>query len=104
MAKLTPEGKVKADMKAWLDSIGAWYFMPVKHLYGRVGIPDIIICLRGVFISVEAKRPGNEDGSTPTQKDCANAIRAAGGIAVVATSVAQLQERIKEYFDAHESQ
>jgi hypothetical protein len=96
---MTPEGRVKDDCKRWLDWVGAWYFMPVKHLYGRVGIPDIIICLYGHFVTVETKRPGNEDGSTAMQKECAKAVWDAGGTALVVSSV----EKLKEYLYAHQS-
>jgi hypothetical protein len=98
----TPEGNVKADIKAWLEWLGWWYLMPVKHTYGRVGIPDFLICAGGYFLAVETKRPGNEDGATPRQKEELQAVRTCGGWALVCTSLDQLKEfcyadpRIKE--------
>jgi hypothetical protein len=88
----TPEGAVKDDVKAWLKEIGAWYFMPVKQFYGRVGIPDFIICMFGEFVAVETKRPGNERGSTERQKEEAVAIAVAGGIHLVISNVEQLKD------------
>ena len=88
----TPEGRVKDDVRDWLAEVGAWYFMPVKQFYGRVGIPDFIICMFGVFIAVETKRPGNEGGSTARQKEEAVAIAVAGGIHLVISNVEQLKD------------
>jgi hypothetical protein len=36
---MTPEGKVKARLKAMLDKLGIYYFMPATGGYGRSGIP-----------------------------------------------------------------
>jgi hypothetical protein len=43
---MTPEGKVKKAVKEYLQSIGAWYYMPVTNGMGRVGCPDILVCYR----------------------------------------------------------
>lgn len=95
----TPEGYVKDDLKAWFKEIGAYYIMPVKERHGRVGIPDFLVCLGGLFFGIECKRPGNEGGSTPRQKDEAIAIREAGGIALVISDV----EQLKDYCYANQS-
>lgn len=89
---MTPEGNVKSDIKAWLKWLGWWYFMPVKERYGRVGIPDFIINAAGYFLAVETKRPGNEDGATPRQKEELQAVRDSHGHAIVCTSLEQLKD------------
>ena len=50
----TPEGRVKDKVKAYLDSIGAYYFMPVQTGYGKRTL-DFLICYDGQFFSVETK-------------------------------------------------
>lgn len=35
-----------------------WYYMPVQNGMGVTGIPDFVVCYRGQFIGVEAKKPG----------------------------------------------
>jgi hypothetical protein len=96
---MTPEGWVKNDIKAWLDWLGWWYFMPVKQRFGRIGIPDFIICAGGIFLAVEAKRAGNERGATATQKEELAKVNACGGRGLVCASL----ETLKDYCYADES-
>lgn len=78
---MTPEGKVKAKVKKRLDAWGAWYFMPVAGVMGRIGIPDFIGCLGGKFFAIETK----SGTAKPTRIQAATlaAIQNAGGIALV---------------------
>ena len=53
---MTPEGKVKALIKAKLDADPRiWYFMPVAGVMGKAGVPDFIGVCAGRFFAVEAK-------------------------------------------------
>jgi Holliday junction resolvase len=79
----TPEGKVKDAIKKFLKERGAWYFMPVSNGMGQVGIPDIIICYKGVFVAIEAKAPGKKKNITSNQERVIEAIRSADGFAWV---------------------
>lgn len=79
----TPEGKVKDAIKKFLKERGAWYFMPVSNGMGQVGIPDIIICYKGVFVAIEAKAPGKKKNITANQERVIEAIRSADGFAWV---------------------
>ena len=90
----TPEGKVKKEIKKYLDEIGAWYYMPVSNGMGRVGCPDFIICYRGHFLAVEAKAPGKLFNVTPNQQREIEGIREALGLAIVADSVETVKEII----------
>lgn len=92
MSSRTPESQVKQDIKVWLEWLGWWYLMPVKHKYGRVGIPDFIICAGGHFLAVETKKPGNEGGATPRQQDELLAVHNCGGSSLVCTSLEQLKD------------
>ncbi len=80
---MTPEGKVKKQVKAILDKHKpyVWYFMPVSRGMGRSGIPDIIACIQGQFVGIEVKAAtGRLKG---VQKLELTAIESAGGIAMV---------------------
>lgn len=96
---MTPEGRVKDDIKRWLVWLGWWYLMPVKERHGRVGIPDFIICAGGIFLAVEAKRPGNEGGTTDRQDEELQAVRDSHGHAIVCASL----EALKDYCYADQS-
>lgn len=56
VAKTTPEGKVKQKVVNILKFHGAWFCSPATRGMGRSGIPDILCCLKGVFIGIEVKR------------------------------------------------
>jgi Holliday junction resolvase len=81
MAKQTPEGRVKAAAKKLLEAHGAYFFMPVSNGMGSHGIPDILACLNGRFIGIEAKAGKNK----PTDLQTLNLKRIdeAGGLALV---------------------
>ena len=76
---LTPEGKVKKQVKQWLVSHGAYLFCPVQTGMGATTV-DILSCLYGRFVGIECKA----DGKKPTvrQQATLDAISRAGGIAV----------------------
>jgi hypothetical protein len=57
---ITPEGRVKAHVKALLNKYNAYYFMPATGGYGRSGIPDIIGCIGGQFFAIECKAKRGE--------------------------------------------
>lgn len=63
------------------------------------GLPDIVSCYRGYGIWIETKLPGKERTLTALQKATLDSIKAAGGIAVMVTSVkdvTRILDRIDE--------
>lgn len=116
---MTPEGRVKRDIKAELERAGfwqaghpepatvtGWFYMPVNNGMGVSGIPDFlgVETLRitpdmvgmkfGRFFSIEAKAPGRMSNVTELQKDRHREIRAAGGVVLVADDVSILEEHL----------
>lgn len=92
---MTPEGKVKAKIRAYLKALGVWHFCPVSNGMGVHGIPDILCCWRGRFIGIEVKAPGRLNNVSPLQQQQIDAINAAGGIALAVDDV----EQIKHIFE-----
>ena len=93
---MTPEGKVKKEVKKWLEARGIWYAMPMGTGYGRSGVPDFICCWQGKFLAIETKAPGREKNTTVAQDRELAAIAAAGGTALVISTpnaLAFLDER-----------
>lgn len=80
---MTPEGKVKKEIKEYLRSIGAYFFLPVQTGYGSSTL-DILACVNGRFVAIEVKQPGGK--ATVRQKLIIDQIRAAGGTAILADS------------------
>jgi len=85
---MTPEGKVKMQIRDFLKQQGVWHFCPQGGRFGRSGIPDIVGCHDGKFFAVEVKAPGKIcSGLTALQKERIAEIRSAGGKAYVTDSI-----------------
>jgi hypothetical protein len=84
---ITPEGRVKAKVKALLNKYNVYHFMPATGGYGRSGIPDIICCAQGpkgshgYFLAIECKANGGK--LTALQHRELENIKENGGIALV---------------------
>lgn len=91
---MTPEGKVKKKVKAILDEMDVYYFMPGTHGYGSSGVPDIIGCYKGTFIGIECKAANGR--TTALQVKNLNHIGRCGGVALVINeeNVSDLKELI----------
>jgi len=86
---MTPEGKVKANIKKILKAHDAYYSMPIGTGFGAMGVPDFLVCHKGRFIGIEAKTVGNKP--TRLQESNMEHIRSCGGIALVVNEL-NLQE------------
>lgn len=77
----TPEGKVKAKIHALLKAHGAYAVNYIGGISANNGTPDILACLKGRFIGIEAKAGTNK----PTDLQTLNLKRIdeAGGLALV---------------------
>lgn len=75
----TPEGKIKAKLDRMLKEEDVWFFPPQAGPYGKSGIPDRILCVRGKFVGVEAKADKNKE-LTALQKLCRADILSHGGV------------------------
>jgi hypothetical protein len=73
----TPEGRIKAKVKALFHRYNVWYFMPANNGYGRSGVPDFVACANGRFIGVETKADGTKK-ATALQELCGQAIISSG--------------------------
>ena len=93
---MTPEGKVKKQVKEYLKSIGAWYYMPVSNGMGRVGCPDILVCYQGLFMAFETKAPGKIKNVTANQQREIDDILRVNGLARVVDDVEQVKEAIRD--------
>jgi hypothetical protein len=78
---MTPEGKVKKKVGELLKQYGVYFFFPAMGSFGRAGVPDIIVCFRGMFLGVECKAGFNKP--TALQEREMAEIQKAGGSAMV---------------------
>lgn len=89
------ERDVKRAIKAYLDSLGAYWFMPVPTGFGRKTI-DFLCCVNGRFIGIECKRPGVYKAD-PFQRRVIEDIIRAGGLAFVTDSLERAQMMIEDH-------
>ena len=94
---MTPEGKVKEQVKKLLREYGAYYHMPVQNGMGAPTL-DFVGCYRGHYFAIEAKAPGKLP--TRRQYDTMSDITWAGGQCFVvdgsAENTAKLVAWLKE--------
>ncbi len=100
---MTPEGKVKKDIRAYLDSLGpaCRYFMPQNMGMGESGVADFIGTYNGQPFAFEAKRADvegpNVEFATPWQFRFLREWKAAGGIAAVVRSAGAVECFLREF-------
>jgi hypothetical protein len=82
---LTPEGKVKKHITDMLKAYGkdVYYFMPSANGFGKAGVPDIVVCVYGVFVGIEVKADKRMNPPTALQEKNLNEIVAARGASLV---------------------
>lgn len=78
---MTPEAKVKLKIHAALKAQGAYAVNYIGGLHANNGTPDILACLNGRFIGIEAKAGNNKP--TDLQIQNLRRIDLAGGTALV---------------------
>lgn len=84
---------VKTILKA-LREQGGWWIKTHGGAFQRVGLPDIIGCYEGCFISFEVKKPG-EDASEIQKHIIKEICRKGKGIAVVIVSIEEALNLVK---------
>lgn len=78
---MTPEAKVKKQIRKILDTTRTYYAMPIGTGYGSSGVPDFLACHEGHFIGIEAK--AGKGKTTALQEDNMRRIRESGGTTLV---------------------
>jgi len=75
---LTPEAKVKANIKKILKAHNIYYAMPHGAGFGNAGVPDFLCCVEGKFVAIEAKGGGGK--VTALQLKNLSDIESSGGM------------------------
>lgn len=81
----TPESKVKAKIHAILKANDAYAVNYIGGMHANNGTPDILACVNGRFIGIEAKAGSNRP--TDLQMSNLRRIYEAGGSALVINDV-----------------
>lgn len=78
---LTPEALVKKRIVYMLQKADIYYTTPATYGRGRSGVPDILACVKGRFLGIEAKTVKNKP--TALQEREMSRIRDSGGVTIV---------------------
>lgn len=78
---MTPEARVKKQIRTILDAEGVYYAMPMGTGYGNSGVPDFLCCVAGKFVAIEAK--AGKGQTTALQDANIHKIRCAAGVGLV---------------------
>lgn len=91
---MTPESKVKEQVKRLLLRYAAYYHCPVMNGMGAPSL-DFICCYQGRYFAIETKAPGGK----PTQRQMLTmaAIEKAGGRTFVVDGSAESLAAVEEF-------
>ena len=89
------EQDIQDKIMDYIKSIGG---LPVKFnnigIYAKAGVSDILACIRGRFVAIEVKKPGNKPSAL--QDNFINAINSIGGFAFWADNLEDVKDKLKE--------
>lgn len=92
---MTKEQDIQISIMNYISSIGG---LPVKFnnigIYAKAGVPDILACIKGRFVAIEVKKPGNRPSSL--QENFINAVNQIGGFAFWADNLQDVKDKLKE--------
>lgn len=95
MGKQQVEQHIQESIMRYIKSIGG---LPIKQnqigIYAQAGVPDIIACVKGRFVAIEVKRPGEKP--KPIQEAFLEAINKKGGIAFWSDNLDKVKETFKK--------
>lgn len=89
------EKDIVAGILRFLKTVpGCFAWKTHGGVYGTAGIPDIIACVDGRFFAFEVKTASGK--TTPLQQATIRKILAAGGTALVARSVDEVRDALRD--------
>lgn len=92
---MTKEQDIQDKIMDYIKSIGG---LPVKFnnigIYAKAGVSDILACIRGRFVAIEVKKPGNKPSAL--QDNFIKAINSIGGFAFWADNLEDVKDKLKE--------
>lgn len=92
---MAKEQDIQEKIMAYIQSIGG---LPVKFnnigIYAKAGVSDILACIRGRFVAIEVKKPGNKPSAL--QENFIDAVNSIGGFAFWADNLEDVKDKLKE--------
>lgn len=92
-----PEARRSRDIQKALKAAGYFCFKVHGSEMMMAGLPDIIVCARGLFIGLETKTPDKRGNVSPRQEYVHAKIHDAYGVVFVVASPAEALRKVDEY-------
>lgn len=90
------ESKLSRKIMDALRAEGYFCFKVHGSEFMMAGLPDVIVCARGLFIGLETKLPSTRGDVSPRQAYVHSLIENAGGSAVVVCSAQEALEAVSK--------
>jgi hypothetical protein len=85
------EAALKLEARAYMKSRpDIWYYATMQNGYGKRGVPDDLICYKGLFLAIEYKAPKQHPKVLQSMQ--LEEIKIAGGAATVAWSMDDIRD------------
>ena len=95
MITMVKEQNIQTSIMNYISSIGG---LPIKFnnmgIYAKAGVSDILACIKGRFVAIEVKRPGNKPSAVQLQ--FITAVNSIGGLAFWADNLQDVKDKLKE--------
>ena len=95
MAKGHLEQDIQTSIMNFIYSIGG---LPIKQnqigIYAQAGVPDILSCIKGRFVAIEVKIPG--ETPKPHQVAFLEAVIKCGGVSMWTDNLNEVKEVLKK--------
>lgn len=93
------EKGLQDEVIKYLKECRIWHLR--TQMGAKSGLPDLILCLRGIFIGIELKRPDGLGKPSEQQLIVRGSIQRAGGDYYFVSSLDELKEALDESIRMH---
>ncbi len=87
------ESEITREIRGYLKIRGVWHYKQWQGLGSLPGVSDIIGIWKGRYLAIEVKREGGK--LTELQQRFMDRVNDEGGMAFVARSIEDVEERLK---------
>lgn len=88
------EKVIQSKIKNYLESKGAYVVKVIQAT--KSGVPDLLVCYKGLFIGIEVKKPSTKNNVSKLQQHNLNLIKLADGVSIVAWELDMVVELLGE--------
>ena len=97
------ERKIQEEIVNWVKKqTGCWICKYQAGPYSQTGVPDLLLCVHGMFVALEVKRKGGR--TKAIQREVMKNMTSAGAVCEVVHSLSEAKEVVNERIRQHDSQ